>query len=177
MKKSALVKINYLNESDSEDLYHLMTSNADIFNRFFTKTLSQNQSIENSQLYISNKNKEIEQKLEFTYAIRNKTNKVIGLVILKEIHWDTGEGELAYCLDKKHQGKGIISQSVKTIIETAFEELKLKKLIIFAHSSNVASIRVAEKTGFLWVKTLSKAYQPPNEAPLDMELYELNYEK
>ena len=177
MKKSELFKISYLNETDAENLCHMMTSNTDIFNRFLTKTLSQNQSAENSRLYISKKAKEIEQKIEFTYAIRYKNNKVIGLVILKELNWDTGEWELAYCLDKKHQGKGIISQSVKNIVELAFEELKLKKLKIFAHNSNVASIRVAEKTGFLWIKTLSEAYQPPNEAPLDMELYELHYER
>ena len=173
---SEAIKINYLNETDAENLCRMMTSNADILNRFFTKTLSQNQSVENSRLYISKKAKEIEQKLEFTYAIRHKNNRVVGLVILKDIHWDTGEGELAYCLDKNHQGKGIISQSVKNIALLAFEELKLKKLKIFAHKSNIASIRVAEKTGFLWIKTLSKSYQPPNEASLDMELYELDYE-
>ncbi|MBO0331023.1 GNAT family N-acetyltransferase [[Muricauda] lutisoli] len=174
---SELVKINYLKETDAEDLCCMMTSNADIFNRFFTKTLSQNKSVESSRLYIAKKAKEIERRLEFTYAIRHKDNRVIGLVILKDIHWDTGAGELAYCLDKHHQGKGIVSQSVKNISELAFEKLKLKKLKIFAHKSNIASIKVAEKTGFHWAQTVSKAYQPPNEDSLDMEIYELDYER
>ncbi|RIV35080.1 N-acetyltransferase [Flagellimonas lutimaris] len=174
---SKAFEINYLNESDAESLCFLMTSNADIFKRFFTKTLSLNQSIESSRLYISKKAKEIDQKAEFTFAIRNENNEVIGLVILKDIHWGSGEGELAYCIDKHQQGKGIVSQNVKYVSDIAFKKLGLKTLKIFAHKSNLPSIRVAEKTGFLWVKTMSKSYQPPNEAPLDMELYELHYEK
>ena len=101
---SEKIKINYLNETDAENLCSMMVSNTDIFNRFFPKTLSQNKSIKKSLLYISKKTKEIEQKSEFTFAIRGENNSVIGLVILKDIHWDTGEGELAYCLDKnRHQ--------------------------------------------------------------------------
>ncbi|WP_036381236.1 GNAT family N-acetyltransferase [Muricauda sp. MAR_2010_75] len=173
---SEAVKINYLSESDAEDLYLMMTSNADIFKRFFPSTLSQNESVENSQIYISKKKKEIQTKSEFAFAIRNIDGVVIGLVILKDIKLDSGEGELAYCLDKAEQGKGIVSKSVKFVSEFAFNELNLKKLKIFAHKSNLASIRVAEKTGFRWIKTISKAYQAPNEAYLDMELYELDYE-
>ena len=37
----------------------------------------------------------------------------------------------------------------------------------------MASIRVAEKTGFIWKKTLQQEYTPPGESTLDMELYEL----
>jgi len=170
-------KIDYLNETDAEDLCQLMTSNADIFERFFTKTLSQNQSIESSRLYISKKSKEIDSKSEFTFAIRNKNNAVIGLVILKDIKWDFGEGELAYCLDHHQHGKGLATFATKHVAKFAFDELGLKSLKIFVHKTNLASVRVAEKTGFHWIKTLPKAYQPPNEEFLDMELFELYYER
>ena len=170
---SEKIKINYLNETDAENLCSMMVSNTDIFNRFFPKTLSQNKSIKKSLLYISKKTKEIEQKSEFTFAIRGENNSVIGLVILKDIHWDTGEGELAYCLDKNEQGKGIVTKCVEYVSKLAFTKLKLKKLKIIAHQSNLASIKVAERIGFRWIKTLSEGYRPPNEEPLDMEIYEL----
>ena len=45
------------------------------------------------------------------------------------------------------------------------------------HVQNKASVRVAEKCGYEWKKTLLKAHTPPKEEPLDMELYERSYEK
>ena len=174
---SEAVKINYLNETDAEALSHLMTTNADIFKRFFTNTLAQNTSVGSSQDYIAKKTEEIKSNVEFTFAIRNRSNTVIGLIILKDLKFDSGEGELAYCLDKNEQGRGIVTKGVNFVSDFAFNELKFKKLKIFTHKSNSASIKVAENTGFRWVQTLSKAYQPPDEAPLDMEIYELDYER
>lgn len=176
-KMSQKFNIDYLNNDDANDLCSMMTLNADIFQRFFPNTLSQNLTVEDSRAYIFRKFEEIKRKIEFTFAIRNQNGKVIGLVILKDIKWDIGEGELAYCLDHSEQGKSITSNSVKQVSKIAFKELNLKKLKIFAHKGNLASIKVAEKAGFYWSKTLSKAYQPPNEVPLDMELYELQYER
>ncbi|MCK0161097.1 GNAT family N-acetyltransferase [Allomuricauda sp. F6463D] len=174
---SEAIKINYLNKTDAESLFLMMNSNTDIFKRFFPKTLEQNHSIEASHIYISKKSEEIKSQSEFTFAIRNNLNIVIGLVILKDIKKDIGEGELAYCLDKNVHGKGIATKCVKHIATLAFKELNLKKLKIHVHKSNLASIKVAEKIGFRWAQTLLKSYQPPGEPYLDMELYELDYEK
>ena len=54
----------------------------------------------------------------------------------------------------------------------AFENLELKTLQIIAHKTNISSVRVAEKSNFTWVKTLSKSFTPPGKEALDMELYE-----
>ena len=51
------------------------------------------------------------------------------------------------------------------------------KFQIIAHKTNIGSCKVAEKCGFEWKKTLLNEYTPPNESPLDMELYELEHEK
>ncbi|WP_222982857.1 GNAT family N-acetyltransferase [Flagellimonas meishanensis] len=171
------LKLNYLSANDAKSLCLLMTSNSEAFQRFFPKTLEQNQSIADSQSFILNKIKEIESKSEYTFAIRsNNDNSLAGLVILKNIDWKALEGELAYCLDQRSHGKGWATSSVKQVSSFAIEELGLKVLKIIAHKSNIASIRVAEKCRFKWKKTLSKSFQPPNEEPLNMELYELTYE-
>lgn len=170
--------IDYLKESDAESLCLLMTSNIEIFERFFPKTLSQNLKVGDSRLFISKKIKEIDQKSEYTFAIRNvKIDSIKGLVILKDIDWDDLQGELAYCVDQNANGKGLATSSVQYVSDFAFDKLGLKKLKIIVNKSNLSSIRVAEKAGFHWKKTLHKAYRPPNEKILDMELYELTHER
>ena len=66
-----------------------------------------------------------------------------------------------------------MSSVVKALSIHAFSKLELEVLQIIVHKSNIGSIKVAEKCNFVWRKTLLKSYTPPNEAPLDMELYEL----
>ena len=55
----------------------------------------------------------------------------------------------------------------------ALDNLGFKRLQIIVHKSNIPSLTVAEKSAYLWQRTLPKEYTPPNEEPLDMELYEL----
>ncbi|NNE03956.1 MAG: GNAT family N-acetyltransferase, partial [Eudoraea sp.] len=100
-------------------------------------------------------------------------NKLMGLLILKEINWETKQGELAYCVDESFEGKGLITHAVHYISNYAFQKLQLRTLQLIVHKSNFGSIRVAEKCNYIWQRTLKEAFTPPYEEALDMELYEL----
>lgn len=161
-----------LNGNDAESLFMLMTSNTGIFSRFFPITLQQNQSVADSRHYIKKKTLEANNRTEFTFAIKEQeTAGVVGLTILKNLDWELGRGEVAYCLDKRHHGKGWVTLAVQELSMFAFNELGLHVLQILVHKSNLASINVAKKCGYVWKQTLTKSYQPPNEAALDMEEY------
>ena len=165
-------KIDSLVPEEAPHLCTLMVSNSERFQRFFTKTLAQNLTIKDSKAFILRKQEETKLKTEFTYALREKeTATIIGLIFLKKINWNKKQGELAYCIGLEFEGKGWMTKAVKEISKYAFKDLRLSTLQIIAHKSNKGSIRVAEKCGFIWEKTLLKEHTPPNEAPLDMELY------
>ena|SRR5690554_3995637 len=171
-------ELGYLNEGDAESLTRLMTSNADRFKVFFPKTLEQNLSIPDSRTFISKKTREFMERSEYTFAIKSTVNgAVLGLIILKNIHWDLLVGELAYCMDHRVQGRGWMSAGVRYISRFAFDELGLTTLKIVVHKINFPSVRVAVKCGFQWQKTLKEEYFIPNESPMDMELYELTHER
>lgn len=170
--------IDQLRTTDSHQLHQFMVENNERFQRYFPRTLSGNETLEKTTAYIAIKNKEITEKSNFTLAIRNKENQhVVGLIILKNIDWDKKQGELAYCIDGAHEGKGLTSFAVKEITRFAFAELGLKTLQIIIYKTNFGSVKVAENNGFIWQRTLPSEFTPTNEAPLDMELYELTNEK
>lgn len=170
--------INKLEASDSNQLHNFILSNSERLKFYFTVTLSSNLTFEKTEEYIAIKNNEIEQKTNFTFAIRNQsTNQIAGLIIIKKIDWTKKQGEFAYCIDSEFEGKGVISFAVKEMSKFAFEELELKTLQIIAHKSNIGSCKVAENNGFFWKQTLLNEFTPTNEKPLDMELYELYDEK
>ena len=173
---SSLFALEPLTTVDTSTLHTFLASNKKEFRRFFPITLRQNETIQASENYIINKNEQIKLKTEFTFALKTN-NTVVGLLILKKLNWGLKRGEIAYCIDKNYSGKGWITRAVKEITSFAFNDLGLKSLEIIVSSQNNASIRVAEKSGYKWTKTLLKAHTPANEEPLDMELYEKSNEK
>ena len=166
--------INKISEDDASSLCDLMVSNAERFKRFFPKTLEQNLTLALAETFTTNKAQEFAAKEEFLYTIKkSKTKKVIGLVYIKELDWEKKQGEFAYCIDSNYEGKGLTSKIVKELSKYAFTNLGLEMLQIIVHKTNIGSVKVAEKCGYIWQKVLLNAHTPPNESPLDMELYEL----
>ncbi|SDB62554.1 ribosomal-protein-alanine N-acetyltransferase [Flavobacteriaceae bacterium MAR_2010_188] len=155
-----------------------MIRNGKRFQQYLPKTLSQNLSEESSKKYIKEKNLEIENLEVFTLAIKDIQQKMIaGLIILKEIDQTEKSGEFAYCIGKEFEGQGWVTKSIRAFSEFAFTKLKLLTLHIIIHRNNKASIKVAENSGFEWKRTLYNEFTPITKVPMDMELYELCYER
>ena len=170
--------LDKLHPTDCNQLYQFMVDNKERLKLFFPVTLEMNSSLEKTEIYISIKNKEIDEKTNFTLAIRDKSNQQIaGLIIIKKIDWEIKQAEFAYCIGSELEGKGLTSFAVKKMLNFAFEDLGLKIIQIIAHKTNLGSVKVAKNNGFIWQRTLQNEFTPTDGAPLDMELYELYNEK
>ena len=169
--------INHLNSTDANQLHKFISDNSEHLKYYFPKTLSDNETFEKSIEYIKVKNKEIAERTNFTYAIRNNDIQIVGLIIIKKIDWNKKQGEFAYCIGSQFEGKGVTSFAVSEMTKFAFDDLGLTILQIIAHKTNLGSVRVAVNNGFVWQRTLLNEFTPTNGTPLDMELYELYNEK
>lgn len=166
--------IDAIQEKDAWNLCNLMVANEDRFGQFFPQTLQQNLTPDLSKIFVQKKVKEFNKKEEYLFTLKEtETNKLIGLIYIKELDNIKKQGEFAYCISYEFEGKNITTNAVKLLSKYAFEHLDLKTLQIIVHKSNKASIKVAENCDFRWQKTLIKGFTPPGENPLDMELYEL----
>lgn len=170
--------IDYLKAEDALQLNKLLVSNTERFIRYLPKTLAANRTLESTRAYIKKKIEESREKKEYVFTIKDKYGiQIIGLIILKNLDWNLKQGEFAYCIDKKFKGKGRMSEAIKATSKYAVDNLGLKTLQIISHKSNLGSVSVAVSSGFIWKETLSEEFTPLNEAPLDMELYELRHER
>lgn len=170
--------IDFLKPEEAKSLSKMMLSNQDNFKRYFPITLAKNKSLEDSLNFIEEKNIQNQDKTEFTFGIKDKlTSEIAGLIIIKEINWETKQGEFAYCISAEFENKGLMSKAIALTSKYGFEVLGFEKFQIIAHKTNIGSCKVAENCKFKWIKTLLNEYTPPNENPLDMELYELEYER
>ena len=172
------IEINPIHTCDAWKLCDFMVSNEDRFKRYFPGTLKANLNPTLSKLFVEQKTKLFAKKEEFVFTLKQiETRKLIGLIYIKALNCSLAQGEFAYCIDYNFKGNGIASKAIQLLSNYAFNTLHLKTLQIIAHKDNLPSVNVALTNNFKWVKTLKNEFTPTNEKPLDMELYELYYER
>ncbi len=82
-----------------------------------------------------------------TFLIEHK-NQPIGLASLA---WEVeGTPELGYCLGAEHWGRGFGTEAARAVIDYAFEEFAITRILSGARVLNPASRHVLEKCGFQW---------------------------
>ena len=171
-------EINPVHSGDAWKICDFCVANSDRLKRYFPETLEQNLNPALAQIFVDTKVKQFEKKSTFLFTLKHsESRELAGLIYIKELDWNKKQGEFAYCIDYRFENKGLISQSVKALSKYAYGNLDLVTLQIISHKTNIASVKVAENNGFKWIKTLKKEYTPPNEKPLNMELFELYNER
>jgi RimJ/RimL family protein N-acetyltransferase len=67
-----------------------------------------------------------------------------------------GEADLGYMLRRDAWGRGLGTETANTLIEAAFGQLRLARVISTVDVRNAASIRVLQKSGLRWEATYRK---------------------
>lgn len=85
----------------------------------------------------------------YMYIIRDDKNRFVGRVNLQIYESENGKkADVGYRIDYDSQGLGIASQSVKLIVEIAFNELKVMEVTAGTAKDNIGSKKVLERNGF-----------------------------
>ncbi len=99
--------------------------------------------------FISKINKGIIDKTLYYWVITEKTNpKMIGSICLWNFSEDKKVAEVGYDLHPEHQGKGVMTESLKSVVRFGFNTLHLEHIEAFTHQLNESSTRLLEKNGF-----------------------------
>ncbi len=69
------------------------------------------------------------------------------------------KAELAYWISRRHQRQGIMTEAGRRVLEFAFAELKLHKLVVSHFSTNLASENLIKRLGFRYVGEQREEFQ------------------
>ena len=82
--------------------------------------------------------------------IDDKNNKqVLGTAILSEIDYKNGNTEIHIKLTGEVRGKGYGADTINTLIDYAFNELRMKCVYAHINAYNTPSVKLFEKCGFV----------------------------
>lgn len=75
---------------------------------------------------------------------------IVGLAHLRR-SWELPGGliEIGYFVDRAHGGKGLATEAAKGLLQHGFATLRLPAIWAVIHKSNLASLKLAERLGFL----------------------------
>lgn len=149
-------KIRSLKLSDAEKIYEYL-QDFDIVK--YLATVPNPYLLENALSFIQFANEMENEQKEFHCAIAQLENDtMLGLIGVKEINFHSGTCEIGYWLGREYHNKGIMTKSIKQIIQFCFIDLKLQTVKAIVFESNNASIKALEKSGFTNSGYSDKAY-------------------
>lgn len=109
-----------------------------------------------TQKYIAKALKENEASRAFTCGIWSE-GRVVGIIGHNRIDWANRAGFPAYWLAPDSEGKGMMTQCCRAVVDHAFGELQLNRLFLATATDNLRAQKIPEKLGFTKVSTLRKA--------------------
>lgn len=146
--KNHFVKLILPETWQAEDLFNQLQKNIKQFSKYL-KWANNIDSVEKE----ANSIKMFQQKMvdgtafNLIILVDEKPSGMIDLHKLNE-----KSGEVGYWLSSDFQHLGIMTKCVEFLIEYAFNQLKLKYLILRTAQDNLASQNVAKRTGFKYIK-------------------------
>jgi ribosomal-protein-serine acetyltransferase len=148
----------------------LVVSNHDSLRRYLP-AITQVDSLESAQEHMAHCLKEAE-ALELLEVHIFFENQLCGAIRLNYFEHHNQKVALGYLIDTAHQGKGLVGRSARAMIDFAFNELNMNRIELRCVPENLASVKVAERLGFVQEGRLRQA-EMLDQGLVDLLVYSL----
>lgn len=110
----------------------------------------------------------------YNWAIELKEiREVIGGISIVKLDEASYSCEIGYCMSRKYWGMGIMSESLKAVIDYLFSEIGFNRIVAMHDTNNIASGKVMIKNGMKYEGTLRQAKLHDNKYFYDLAIYSI----
>jgi ribosomal-protein-alanine N-acetyltransferase len=131
---------------------------------------SQPDSIEAEIAWLEGNEKRLREHKEWNYTIL-KGEEIIGGIGVKINQHRSYIGEIGYFIDEAYWGQGIATEAVRLLEEICVRELRMTRFELLMLPENIASEKVAIKSGYRKEGLLQKALLHKDGSKRDCLLY------
>ena len=134
-----------LEESDADELYRLIEANRPYLARWlpWAETLSFEGSVE----FIRTIRRQEASNDGFQAALVS-AGRIVGMAGFHSVNWAHRSTTIGYWLAEAHQGSGLMTRAVRTLVDHAFGVWDLHRVEIHAAVDNRRSRAIPERLGF-----------------------------
>lgn len=146
IKVNEKIVLKQIELSDAGDVFNIINTERDYLGEwlpFVEYTKHQN----DTESFIASIYNEPSDKQELVFVIRYE-NIFVGLIGFKGTDRLNKKTEIGYWLSQLYQKKGIITESVKTVVNHAFKNMALNRVQIKCAAGNIPSKNIPKRLGF-----------------------------
>lgn len=141
--------IRRIREGDGPAFLELIQGNSSYIEDHFPHLVDEIKNEETAEAFVRKRLANWLLQKEYTFGIwRNEEADLIGFVNFRELDWEIPRAELSYFLHQDHAGQGVMTEVIARMVQFAFRQLVLNKLVLKTLIDNYASQRLARKVGF-----------------------------
>jgi ribosomal-protein-alanine N-acetyltransferase len=148
--KGMNIYIKPLNISDATSILELEIRNKEFFRQYSINRDPEFYSFEGQLKRLEKIEESRGDDLGYSFGIYlNESHRLIGQIGLFKIERGPAQRAMVgYSLDKEQNGKGYMTEALKSIVDFGFDQLKLHRIEAGVMPHNIGSIKILEKTGF-----------------------------
>ena len=140
------IKLDFYTEENAAEVFKVVTENyAHLYQ--WSPWLDENYSLERATEFAKLCQKQFEEKTSIPLCIK-LNGKIVGGTGFNAFNWEYKSAEIGYWLAKEHNGKGIVTKSCRRMLNYAFDELKLNRIVLRCVPTNEKSRKIPERLGF-----------------------------
>lgn len=164
-------------QSYQKEFFELISSNKRRLAQSFPRLILANQTEADTKEFIQRKIFDWNNNKAYGLLLFLKENKqLIGHVNFKEIDWKKNQAELAYFIDEKFEGKGMMTEILKALLSVGFEQIQFHRIVARIHTDNIPSKRVLEKAGLKYEGTHFQDHTTYDNQKVDTYAYGIHVE-
>lgn len=141
------IQLRVLELKNAKELYRLIDDNR-LFLREWLPWVGSTTGVEVIKQFIKSSKKQMSENNGFQAGIYYK-GEIAGCIGLHSIDWSNKKTTIGYWLASDFQGKGIMTQSCKAIVNYVIKDLGLNRVEIRAAELNSKSRAIAQRLGFI----------------------------
>jgi ribosomal-protein-serine acetyltransferase len=145
-------ELRLLDEQDAAELRAMTKRHWDYF-REWMPDFSDDYSLEESRDFIRQCLERFSAGREIPAGIWD-AGKMVGVIVLRSIDMANSNASLGYYLAATHQGRGLVTEACRILLDYAFTELQLNRVDILCAPGNARSRAIPVRLGFTEEGTL-----------------------
>jgi ribosomal-protein-alanine N-acetyltransferase len=143
-----------LTDGDLSELFE-MRSNPEM--HLFTDTVP-DVTVKDTKIYLERMNEGVKRDLWIIWGIEHRLlHRLIGTISIWNFDEKKEKAELGFGLTPAFQGRGYMSEALKTVMDYGFQTLKLSVLEAYTDENNKPSIKLLNNAGFKYQNTIEEA--------------------
>jgi ribosomal-protein-serine acetyltransferase len=148
------VRLRAINEEDAPELYAVVAESREHLSRWMPWAAGQ--TLDATLEFIRQARKQAADNLGFQRAMIHQ-GRIVGTIGFHRVDWEHRLTSLGYWIAQDAQGRGVVTRSVRTLTDHAFDAWLLNRVEIRAGVENLRSRAIPERLGFVQEGVLREA--------------------